>query len=43
MGQRLRFGVDQSNHHCRVDLIGMTPQDIASISDAATPYELKQE
>lgn len=43
VGQRSRFGVDKSNHLCRVDLIGMTPQDIASINDAVTPYEPKQE
>lgn len=43
VNHRSRFGVDKDSRLCRIDLIGLTSQDIASIRDALTPYDPKQE
>lgn len=43
VNHRSRFGVDKNSQLCRVDLIGLTPRNVASISEASKPYEPKQE
>lgn len=39
VNHRSRFGVDKDRQLCRVDLIGLTSQDITRIRDAVRPYE----
>ncbi len=43
VSHRARFGVDKTKRLCRVELTGLTLQDIAAINDAVTPCEPKKE